>query len=44
MKLTKDNYVELAEKAIQGLTEKKDRRGNPVAIVRPGVKLLSNRL
>ncbi len=33
MKLTKDNYVELAEKAIQGLTEKKDRRGNPVAIV-----------
>ena len=26
MKLTKDNYVELAEKAIQGLTEKKDRR------------------
>lgn len=33
MKLTKDNYVELAEKAIKSLTEKKDRKGNPVAIV-----------
>ena len=33
MKLTDDNYVELAEAAIQALTQKKDRNGRPIALV-----------
>ena len=33
MKLTDDNYVELAEAAIQALTQKKDRNGRSISLV-----------
>lgn len=33
MKLTEDNYVELAEKAIKKLCSEKDKRGNEVLLV-----------
>lgn len=33
MKLTEDNYTEIAEKAIKALLQEKDRRGNTVAPV-----------
>lgn len=33
MKLTEDNYVELAEQAIKKICERKDSRGNPIDLV-----------
>lgn len=33
MKLTNENYVELAEKAIRELSGEKDKKGNPVSLV-----------